>query len=174
MNNTSKFKTGLLSGIIAGIIYTAILFARYKWFGSNPQELGLISGLGFAVLILIFFITAYTRKKQLGGYADVKELFGTIFIVIICAEICFSLFNFIYLKYIDPGYLARFTTSTMEWMAQNKLPEEQAKDIINGLKGQQEITFGTIMMGFARSVILDSIIGIVIAFIMKSKRPATA
>jgi hypothetical protein len=170
MSNSSKYRTGLIFGIIAGIVYVLILLVRYLYFGNNPKELGIISTTGYLVLIILFVLSAYARKRQLGGLADVKDLFGTIFIVILLAEACFSVFNFVYLKYIDPGYLARFTTSTIEWMAKNKLPEAQAKEMLNGLKDQQQITFGTVLMGFARAVITDSIIGLVISFIMKNKK----
>lgn len=174
MNNPSKYRTGLIFGLIAGIIYMLILFVRYTWFGKNPQELGIISVAGYFVLIILFFIAAYTRKRQLGGYADVKDLFSTIFVVILVAELCFCIFNYVYLKYIDPGYLERFSISTQEWISKNKIPEDKAKDILSGLKDQKIVTFGSIMMGFARAVIQDSIIGIVIAFILKNKKPLTA
>lgn len=174
MNQSLKYRSGVLFGIIAGIVYMLILLVRYVYFGTNPQELGIISAAGLLVMIILFFLAAYNRRNQSGGYADVKELFGTVFIVILFAEISFSIFNFVYLKYIDPGYLVRFTTSTIAWMTKNKLPEAEAKSLLNGLKDQQEITFGTMIMGFARAVIMDSIIGIVISFIMKRKRPVAA
>src|SRR5687768_13201638 len=100
MNNPSKYKTGLIFGLIAGIVYVLILFVRYNYFGKNPQELGIISVAGYFVLIILFFMAAYTRKRQLGGYAEVKDLFSTIFVVILLAELCFCLFNYVYLKYI--------------------------------------------------------------------------
>jgi hypothetical protein len=174
MEGNSKNKTGLIFGVVAGVIYMLILLVRYKFYGNNPQELGIISAAGFAVMIILFFLSAYTRKKQLDGYADIKELFGTVFVVIIIAEICFSAFNFFYLKYIDPEYLNRFRAGTMQWMEHNKLPPEQKTDLLNGLKDQGGVSFGNLMMGFARAVILDSIIGLVIAFIMRNKRPEAA
>jgi hypothetical protein len=174
MNNPSKYRTGLIFGLIAGIIYMLILFVRYTYFGKNPQELGIISVAGYVVLIILFFIAAYTRKRQLGGYAEVKDLFSTIFVVILLSELCYCVFNYVYLKYIDPGYLERFVTSTREWISKSKLPEDKAKEMLDGLKDQTIVTFGTIIMGFARAVIQDSIIGIIIAFILKNKKPVAA
>jgi hypothetical protein len=174
MNNPSKYRTGLIFGLIAGIIYMLILFVRYTYFGKNPQELGIVSVAGYFVLIILLFVAAYARKRQLGGYADVKNLFSTIFVVILVAELCFCVFNYVYLKYIDPGYLERFSVSTREWLSKNKLAGDKAEEILNGLKDQNIVTFGTIMMGFARAVIQDSIIGIIIAFILKNKKPGAA
>lgn len=173
MKPTSNYATGIKFGIAAGIVYILMLVLRYMFFGVNPLTLGVMAFLAYIILIVFFIVSARYRKKELGGYADVKQLFQTIFIVILIAEICYSVFNYIYLKYIDPTYLDRFVQNTQEWMEKMKLPEEQMDKMRESLDVQKTTGMKTILIGFAQAVVIDSIIGLIIAFIMKKQRPVS-
>ncbi len=172
MEQSSKTKTGIRFGILTGIVYMLVLAGRY-YFGDTPVHLGVATAIGYVIIIALFFLAAYTRKKQLGGFADVKELFGTVFIVILIAELCFSLFNYIYLWHIDPDYLDRFSRSTLAWMQQAKLPQKELEAFEQTIQEQKQTSFGAMAMGFARSIIMDSIAGLIIAFILKNKPVAS-
>jgi hypothetical protein len=168
MGESSKTKTGILFGIITGIVYILVLVARY-YFGNTPTQLGTASAIGYAAVVVCFYLAVRARKKQLNGVADLKELFGTVFIVILITELCFSVFNYVYLRYLDPGYLDRFGQSTLEWMRQAKAPEKELEIFQKTLEEQKQTSFGALALGFARAVIVDSLIGLVMAFTMKSK-----
>lgn len=174
MNNTSKFNTGILFGIISAALSMLVIVLRYRFFGNTPQELGFASAAGYGIMVAIFFLAAQARKRQLGGYADVKELFGTLFVIILITEFCFSAFNYIYLQYIDPGYLERFSKSALEWMQKTRVPQDKLQEFEKALAEQQHTSFGTLALGFAQAVIVDSIVGIIIAFFLKKKRPVSA
>ena len=171
MKPGSNFATGIKFGIAAGITYILMLLLRYMFFGVNPLSLGIMSFLAYIILVIFFIVAANYRKKELGGYADVKQLFQTIFIVIVIAEVCYSLFNYIYLTFIDPTYLERFVQNTEEWMEKMKMPEEQMDKLRDQLSGQKKTGIGTILMGFCQAIVIDSIIGLIISFIMKKKKP---
>lgn len=173
MGESSKTKTGIQFGIITGIVYILVLVARY-YFGNTPTQLGMASVVGYALVVVCFYLAARARKKQLGGMADLKELFGTVFIVILITELCFSIFNYVYLRYLDPGYLDRFGRSTMEWMRQVKAPEKELETFQKTLEEQKQTSFGTLALGFARAVIMDSLIGLIIAFTMKKNKPVVS
>ncbi len=173
MNATSNFATGIKFGIAAGVTYILLLVLRYMFFGVNPLSLGIVSFLSYLVLIVFFIVAANYRRKELGGYADVKQLFQTIFIVILIAEVCYSLFNYIYLTFIDPTYIERFVQNTEEWMEKMKLPEAQMEEMRTKLAGQKQSSFSTVMLGFCQAIVIDSIIGLIVAFLMKKQRPAS-
>lgn len=170
MEQSSKTKTGIRFGILTGIIYMLVLVARYK-LGNTQAELGMTAAAGYAVVVLFFILAALARKKQLGGFASLRELFGTIFIVILITELCFTVFNIVYLRYIDPGYLDRFEQQTLAWMQQAKRPEQERKLFLEALQEQKQVGFGTLALGFAQSVVVDSIVGLIIAFILKKNKP---
>jgi hypothetical protein len=171
--NESKTKTGIRFGIITGIVYILVLVARY-YLGTTPTQLGMASVAGYAIVVVCFYLAAKARKKELGGMADLKELFGTVFIVILITELCFSVFNYVYLRYLDPGYLDRFGSSTLEWMRQVKAPEKEMETFRQTLEEQKQTSFGTLALGFARAVVMDSLVGLVIAFALKKNKPVVS
>ena len=171
MKPTSNYATGIKFGIAAGITYMLMLVLRYMFFAVNPLVLSIAAFLGYLSLVIFMIVAARYRKKELGGYADVKQLFQTIFIVILIGEVCYSLFNYIYLTYIDPHFLERFVQNTQEWMERMKLPEDKMDQMKESLEAQKSTSIKTILLGFAQFIVIDSIIGLIIAFIMKKKKP---
>lgn len=167
---SSKIKTGLLFGLLAGAVYMVLLTVRYQ-FSKTSVQLFPHYIAGYLIFIGILFLAAYTRRKQLGGYASLRTLFGTLFIVVLIAELCFSLFNIIYLRTIDPGYLDRLGQNTLEWMHRTHVDQKQIELFEEAMQGQRQTGFGTLALGLAQSVIVDSIVGFFVAFIMK-RNPA--
>ena len=170
MDQFSKTKIGLRFGVPTGIVYMLVLVGRYK-FGETQAQLVIGSIVGYAIVVLLFFLAAVARKKQLGGFASLRELFGTIFIVILITEFCFAVFNIVYLRYIDPGYLERFGRQTLAWMQQSNVPEKELETFRQALQEQKQVGIGTLVFGFAQAVIVDSVLGLIIAFILKKNKP---
>lgn len=173
MKPTSNVATGVKFGIAAGIVYMLMLTLRYMFFAVNPMMLGFAAFFAYLVFVIFLIVAARYRKKELGGYADVKQLFQTIFIVILIAEVCYSLFNYIYLTYIEPHFLERFVQNSLEWMERMKMPEDKMDQMRESLEAQKSTGIKTILLGFAQFLVIDSIIGLIIAFIMKKQRPAS-
>jgi hypothetical protein len=171
MKPSSNFATGIKFGIAAGIIYILMLTLRYMFCDGNPFIFGIAATFSYIIFIILLIIAANFRKKELGGYADTRQLFQTIFMVILIAEICYSLFTYIYLTFIDPSFLERFVQNTEIWIEKIKMPEEQAEKMREQLAGQKKSGIGTILLGFCQALVIDSIVGLIIAFIMKKKKP---
>lgn len=172
MSQTSgAARTGLLWGVATGIIYMVLLFVRYRFFGQTTSTLGISSAIAYMVIVVMMILTAHARKKQLGGYATAKELFTPVFIVILIAELCFTVFNYIYLYFIDPGYLERFGRQTMDMMIQMKASEQKIKEFADIIQEQKKTSIGTLLLGWAQSVVIDSVVGLIIVFVMKKNPP---
>src|SRR5690606_35021317 len=127
----------------------------------------------YVVILAIYVMAGLTRKKELGGYADVKELFQTIFIVILIAELAYGLFNYIYLNFIDPEFFNRYMETTREYHQRIGGDVERMDDQIEKLKEQNEIraSVSTTLLGIATWIIVDSIIGLLIALIIRKPKP---
>ncbi len=163
-------RIGLLWGVVAGIVYMILLYLRYRFFGSTASMLSIFSSVAYVIFLALLVVAAYYRRQQLGGYATIKEIFSSVFIVILIAEVCFTLFNYIYLTYIDPGYLERFGHQTLEMMREQKVSEQRLKEFADIMKDQKQTSFGTLMIGLAQSIVMDSVFGLIIAFILKRKK----
>ncbi|WP_118950280.1 DUF4199 domain-containing protein [Taibaiella helva] len=165
----SKSKTGLIFGVIAGVVYMLIIAVRYRFFGHTPTEFTISSVVGYLIILSLFVAAGVYRRKQLGGWAELRDIFGTLFIAILITELCFTAFNYIYLWYIDSGFLDRFAQSTLDQMRSAKIPEDKLKEFELTMAAQKDTNAGTILFGFARAVVFDSLAGLIIAFALKRK-----
>lgn len=159
--------TGIKFGIIAAVVYILCLYIKFRLFDASLVTFSLAATAAYILFIVLCIFAAFTRKKQLGGYIDIKDLFQTIFLVIIIAECFYAGFNYIYLTYIDPGFFDRLAENTRKWGEQTGRANQQLEELVKSIKAQKGTTLGTVLLGLARSVVLDAIIGIVIAFILK-------
>ena len=101
MNPTSKYR---LDSGMAGYrtVIFPVLFCRFRFFRSIPRYFVLLSVVSY-FLFFNFFFAGIARKKELGGFADVREIFTAIFISILITELIYIFFSCI-CKFIDPGF----------------------------------------------------------------------
>src|SRR5260370_11858215 len=100
MTPVSRYRIGLRYGFITGLLYFVLLFCRYKFFSSNPRYFVLFAIVSYLIILIMYLITAIARKNELGGYADLKEIFTAVFIVILITELLFIVFNLVYFKIV--------------------------------------------------------------------------
>jgi hypothetical protein len=174
MNSISKYGTGIRFGLITGLLYAVLLFLRYQFFSATPPSLFLFALLSyFFIILFMYLMTGIARKKELGGYADFKEIFQSIFITILITELFFVLFNIIYLKYINPHFLNNFKTGSLAYFQKLNLPEEQMKIKMEGVDSLVNMVKPTgLVKGYAASVILGSVFGLIFASILRKSKPA--
>lgn len=170
MSKSKSFATGIKFGLLAALVYVLCVFLKYKFFDQNIASFSMVAVGGYIVFIVIWIIAALVRRNQAGGYIDIKELFQTIFLVIIFGEIGYAIFNYIYLSYIDVSFFDRLATNTEKIQTANiKSADnaEQLKTLIQSIRDQKAPTGKTAFFVFAQSIVFDSILGIIIAFIVK-------
>ncbi len=172
MNPASKYSIGLRFGIVTGFIYMILLFIRYKFFGTSPISFFWISLTGYAIVFMMFLFTGIARKKQLGGYGEIKEIFQSIFIAILITELFYVVFNFVYLKWVDPGFWGNFRSDSLSQYRKIGLPDEDIKERLRGIQSLEDNVKPTgLIKGFGAAVVMDSIIGFIFAVILRKKRP---
>jgi len=173
MNEASRYRVGIRFGIITALLYAVLLFVRYRFFASNPVSFGLFAAVSYILILLLYLYTGMTRKKELGGYGEMKEIFQSIFISILITEGAYLIFNFIYLKYIDPSFWEKFRTTSLAYLEKMRLPEDQIDQQMKSYKNvdDQMKPFG-LLQGYGYGVIIDSVFGFIFAFILRKKRPA--
>jgi hypothetical protein len=173
MDRDSKYYIGLRFGLLAGLIYAVLLYIRYRYFASNPIQFSLFATATYIVVLIMYVFAGVARKKQLGGMGEMKDIFQSIFIVILIAEFVFIIFNLVYLKLLDPLFWENFKTTSQIYYQNQKLNTEQMEQAMKGLKDvdQQTKPMGLIK-GYGYSVIVDSLFGFIIASAVRKKKPA--
>jgi hypothetical protein len=169
---TSKYSIPLRFGLITGVIYIILLFIRYKYFASDPVQFALSALITYVIVITMYVLTGIARKKELGGYGESREIFQSIFIVILITELFYVFFNLIYLKYIDPAFWENLKTTSISYYQHLKMNNEQMDQRMKSFKDidQQTSPIG-LLKGYGFSVIIDSLFGLTIAAILRKKKP---
>jgi len=173
MQKKDNVSHGLRWGTIIGIIYCVLLFLRYYLGVKNPIVFGAITLCSFIIILVLLLVCGLKRKKQLGGYIEVKDAFQTMFVAVICFEIFYTAFNFIYLKYINPDFFQQLKDATEAFMVNNKVSQ---KDIDNSvskidLQASKNMNLGTSFLSLAYSVLISGIFALIFALIIKKKKP---
>lgn len=169
----SKFGTGIKYGAITAVVYVLLLLVRYMFCGFSPVIFTGAMIVTYMVVLVFFLMAGMARRKELGGYAEVKEIFQTIFIVVLFAEIAWTLFSYIYLNFIDPGFMERFMQNTLEYvkkMGGSEVSIEAQMDKITEQKEQQR-SIASYLSGLAIWIVVDSLLGLIIAYALKRKKP---
>ena len=173
MNQISRSTIGLRFGLLTGLLYMVVLFIRYKHFASSPVSFGLFTLVSYIIILMMFLFTGIARKKELGGYGEYRDIFTSIFIAILIAELFYVVFNLIYFKYIDPAFWDNFKTNTLTYLQKLHSTDAQIDEQMKGFKdmGQQTKPTGLIK-GYGFGVIIDSVFGLIFALILRRRKPA--
>lgn len=169
----SKYRIGLRFGLITGLLYFILLFCRFKFFSSDPRYFVASAVVSYFIIIMMYLFTAIARKRELGGYADMKEIFTSVFIVILITELSYIIFNLVYLKIVDPFFWQNFQASTHATLQMEHFPEDQIDQQMKGFKDMENQSgTGNLIKGYGISVVIDSIFGLIFAIILRKQNPA--
>ncbi|HLK28483.1 MAG TPA: DUF4199 domain-containing protein [Puia sp.] len=171
MEAKSKYSTGIQYGIIIALMYTILLFIRYNVFGKSPVSFGLFAVCSYLIILGLYLLPAFARRKELGGFATFKEIFQTIFIAILITEIVYVLFNFVYLKFIDPSFFDNLKVATRTLLEKANTPEEQIDKQMQGFKDvNEQLKPLKLLQGLGMWIVIDSIFGLIFASIIKKNK----
>jgi hypothetical protein len=171
MQPTSKFRLGLRFGLITGVVYGLLLLLRYKFFATSPISFSICLLISYLVVLVLYLYAGISRKKELNGYANFKDIFQTIFITILITEAVYIVFNAIYLKYVDPGFFDNFKAITRDFLEKHGSTQDQIDRQMKGFEeGHQMMSPIELIKGYGTWVIIDSIIGMIYAAILRKKK----
>src|SRR5450432_4357352 len=173
MKPTSKYTIGLRFGLLTGLLYVVLLFFRYNFFASNPLSFGLCAITSYLIILMMYLFTGIARKKELGGYADFREIFTSIFIAILITELVYIGFNLVYFKFVDPSFWQNFKTNTLIFLQTKHLTDEQVDQQMKSFKDMdKQTTPANLIKGYGYSVIIDCVFGLIFAIILRKAKPA--
>ncbi len=164
-------KQGIIFGLIGGIAYIVLLTIRYNWSGANYFFYALFQAFSLVCILLTAALSAYFFRKQLGGFATLKQMFQPIFVTILISELFFCLYYYVYMNYIDPGYFDRYIPYVNNWMKINQVKPERVKETMDGLNAQKasKSDIRPLFAVLINSLILDGIFGLIIALIFRKR-----
>jgi hypothetical protein len=173
MTPVSKYTIGLRYGIITGSLYFILLFCRYKIFASNPRYFVLSAVISYFVILIMYLFTGIARKKELGGFAHLKDIFTSVFIVILLTELVYIIFNIVYFNIVDPSFWKNFQASTLLQLQKIQTPQEQIDQQMKNFKEMEiQTSPANLIKGYGISVVIDCVFGLIFAIILRKPNPA--
>jgi prepilin signal peptidase PulO-like enzyme (type II secretory pathway) len=159
------WKSVLNGGVILGIVM--IILQLLMWMfnfipvGFGTGLLALLFNIALAVVILFIFTRSY-RDKEMGGFISYGQAFKLAFMIYLVATLIMIIYNVIFTKFIDPGYMERVMQVTSEAMenAMRKrgLPEDQISIMLDRIAERSKPTIvKTILTSLISGVISGAI-----------------
>jgi hypothetical protein len=162
---------GIQYGILAGIANILIIMVAYL---TNPDLMFSywLGTLTFLIPILLITLAALKHRQIQDGYVTFKEVFRTIFLVILIASTILIVFDYIFYNMIAPDMMERvkeFSINKLE--AYREALGEQGYDAAIERIEQQDRGLRTEAMSLVFFIIFYSLIGLIVAAIVKRKKP---
>ncbi len=172
MQKETNVSHGLKWGVIIGIVYCIFLFLRYNFGGNNPMMLGFWTFIGYLVVLALLFVCGSIRRKQLGGYIELKDAFQTMFIAVLGFEFFYMAFNFLYLKFVNPDFFSNLKDTMEAYMIKNNVPQEDIDKALKNFDSEasKKMNLGSSILSLAFSVAISGVFAMIFALILKKKR----
>jgi Protein of unknown function (DUF4199) len=169
---TKQRNIGLVYGLIAGaclVGFTAVMYA-----GGVNRYLSGTARLGYAIPIGLAAAAALVQRKANGGQLEFQAALKTSFAVQVLALASQTLFVWLLVNWLDVHFgqnLARETAVRTEiYMKEHGMPADDLKELMTRERTNDQFGFGGMLLGLAFSCIVQFIIALLIAAVVKKKK----
>lgn len=164
---------GLMYGVICGLVSIFVTVILYLI--GVKAFMGPLSFLGFAIPIAIGVLAGLARKKAQGGFLEFREALQTAFLVMVIGTVISVLFNYVLLNYIDVPFreaLAQETAETQaRWMQKFNAPQDQIDKAVADTLNGNNYTLAKMLLSAAFISIFWFLMSLIVAAIIKKKKP---
>ncbi|UOQ99439.1 DUF4199 domain-containing protein [Hymenobacter sp. 5317J-9] len=133
---------------------------------------GIVAGLTALIVTIVWIVLAHSAfKKANNGLMTFKQGLIIAMIMVLLSAIIASLFNFLYLNYIDEDFVERMKAGMTEFMEKNNVPEDQ---IAKSTAKFDEMNVGivqSLLNGLKNGVIGGLVLGALITAFTKRSHP---
>jgi uncharacterized protein DUF4199 len=169
----SQTNTGIVYGLICGvsvIAYTIILYvAGVEWYTSW------LAFMTFVIPVVIAFLGGVRQRKLQGGYITFKEVLKTVFIIFIISVILDTIFSYLLLNVIDVPFreaVMQDAAIRMEkFMIKMGTPQDAIDKAMQDFDNPDNFSAKKVLVGVFFRMIVWFIVAVIIAAIIKKKRP---
>jgi hypothetical protein len=169
---TKKRNSGIKFGLIAGI--GLVLFSWVLYRGGVEINFSWIAYLGYVISIGLAMSAVLVQRKANGGMLEFQAALKTAFTVLVFALAAQTLFSWILLNWVDVPFknaLDRATLIRMEASLKlHGMPDDERKKYMDDQHARDAYSLGSMIMGLALSCIVQFIIALLIAAVLKKKK----
>jgi hypothetical protein len=169
--NFNKFAIPMRMGFMIALFKVILSTIGYKFF---TGQWGMSTGLwfvGFVITIILFAQTGKMQRKEMGGYIDIKQAFQAIFVAALIVCIISSIYDFIYIKYIDPNMMDKIKESSIAMAEKWGAPQETLDNMEKQFDDENTLKLSKQLQGLLTSIIFYGILSLICAAIVKKNKP---
>ena len=115
--------TILRFGLLFGMALAIGFFASYLLVGTAPENYGKSEIVGYSVMIIssiaVFFAVKEFRDQRNGGQLTFLQGIGIGTSVSAIAGLCFALYNWVYITWLQPGFLKEYQAYSEQQIRQS-------------------------------------------------------
>lgn len=156
-------KWGLISAVLSSI-WATVMYSTELW---KNSALGFVS---FIFLIAVLVLAFKEFKSNNSGFMNLGQAVGLGTLLGAVSGVIGSIFNFVYMNFIDTSYIGKMLAFQEEKMIEQGLPDES---IEMALGITEKMTSGglSFLVGVIFVVIASLILSLIIGAIMQKKKP---
>lgn len=163
---------GLMSAVSSILAFVILYLLGAQSFTSPLAWLTMFIPIVFSILACI------KAKKENEGFLEFRDALKYCFGIFVVTSLASSLFSFLLFNFIDPAFADALKQVTIEqtqkFMARFNTPQDTIDKAINEMIKKDLYSFGSIAQSFAQGCIVYFIISLILAAILKKKKPVFA
>ncbi|HLO81917.1 MAG TPA: DUF4199 domain-containing protein [Chitinophagaceae bacterium] len=163
---------GLISALVSLLVFVLMYIGGTEVIGS-PFALAT-----WFIPIIIVVLALRRAKKENNGFLEFREALKISFGVLVCSTLATSIFSYLLYHYIDPAFGERMVQLTMEksqqFMEKLGTPQDAIDKAVKEMTFENLFSFKKVFQGFMFGCIFNFIVALIIAAIMKKKKPEFA
>ena len=172
--NASPQQTILRYGVIGGLVLVVYSLLNFVLGLSKPSAGTFVGLLNFAVILAIYiFMMIYAvrdhRDNNQGGFITFGKAFMVAFFTSVLAAIINTIFVFLYMNIIDPGYMAEILSASEDYYESMGMPENQIEVSLQWAEWMMGPTGQGILFGVG--TVFGAIVALIVASTMKKNPP---
>lgn len=167
-------KNGITFGIIMAVYFvlrTSIMYATDLSLFTN----GWISAVDFIVGITLSVIAISKAKSAMGGFISFKQAFTVYFLNILIGFAIYTVFIILLFNVIDTAARdtvhEQYIAKSVEGMQKFGMETSAIKEAAEKMQETNTFSVGNQLLGFPIGLAISSVIGLIVAAIMKKNKP---
>ncbi|NQX84420.1 MAG: DUF4199 domain-containing protein [Flavobacteriaceae bacterium] len=133
-------------------------------------------GLSILLVVVVFGVISAAKSKQiLGGFISFKNSFTSYFITVLIGLLISLVVSYLLFNFIDPEAAETLKNVTIEnqvkMMKGFNTPNDIIAETVEVMEQQDNYSFINILKGLAGYIVMYSIIGLIVAAVMKKNTP---
>ena len=161
-------------GLYLGVLLAVITVLAYA---INIELLtSMWVGISILIAIIVFGIISVAKIKQAqNGFASFKQSFTAYFITVLIGLLISTFVSFLLFNVVDTDAAEvlkeKTIEKTVEMMEGFNAPTDKIDETIEQIESQNQYSFGNIAKGLAGYLVFFSVVGLIVAAVMKKSDP---